>query len=113
MVDKVKVDKRKIWLVPHPTHQFKEDVKELAAMNRLKIVDAKYADQYPAKMIATKTPNLTSLKAIAEEEAKQAALDAAEAEAAAEIAELERKARLEIEVRARVEAEHAAKNKKK
>jgi hypothetical protein len=32
-------DQRKVWEIEHPTYRFKEDVKELAAANRLKIID--------------------------------------------------------------------------
>ena len=49
----------KIWLVPHPTHQFKEDVKKLARMHNLTIIDAKHAAEYPADAIAGDTPELT------------------------------------------------------
>lgn len=103
---------RKIWLVVHPTHQYKEDVKMLALQNHLKIVDAQFADTYPADMIADKTPTLTSL--LAERKAKQAAAEAAAAKAAEEKrlaeerAEIERKVQVEIEVRAEVEAKAAA-----
>ncbi len=30
---------KKIWCVAHPLDQYKEDVMELAAMNRLKVID--------------------------------------------------------------------------
>lgn len=54
-------EERKIWLVEHPTHQFKEDVKKLARKNDLIIVDAKFADQYEADQIA-KGPKLTKIE---------------------------------------------------
>lgn len=55
-------DTRKIWLVPHPTSQFKEDVKELAAANRLKVVDSAYAKQVDPARIASDAPKLTPRK---------------------------------------------------
>lgn len=53
----------KIWLVPHPTHQFNENVKKLARMNNLIIIDAKHAAEYPAEAIAEDTPKLTQKSA--------------------------------------------------
>lgn len=50
---------KKIWLVPHPIYQFKEDVKLLARQNNLKIVDAKFAKDFKSEMIATEAPKLT------------------------------------------------------
>lgn len=112
-------DIRKIWLVAHPTSQFKEDVKDLARRNNLKIVDAKHAAIYAKhpSMIASKPPALTSRTAeqkAAEAKAAEAA-NAAEKAAAekAEIKELERKIGLEIEVRTRLESKAAATTKKK
>lgn len=55
----VRKDTRKIWLIPHPTSQFKEDVKELAARHRLKILDAIYAGQVDPARIAEDPPTLT------------------------------------------------------
>ena len=108
---------RKIWLVAHPIGQFKEDVKTLAMQNNLKIVDAKYANDYPGYMVAARTPKLTSLTAeLAAAKAEAAELAAIEAKVKAEeaeIAELERKTRLEIEVRARVMQEQSDAAKKK
>lgn len=53
-------DTRKIWLIPHPTSQFKEDVKELAARHRLKIIDAIFAARIDPARIAEDAPPLTS-----------------------------------------------------
>lgn len=108
---------RKIWFIAHPLGQFKEDVKLLAMQNNLKIVDAKFADEYPESMHAMKAPKLTSITAELEA-AKAAAAEVAEIEdkvkaEAKEEAEIERKFRLEIEVRTRVTAEMAAAAKKK
>ena len=72
---------KKIWLVPHPTSQFKEDVKELAAQKGLKIIDARFAGQVPAEAIAKDTPKLTPVKAAKKDEAEQAAIDKADAAA--------------------------------
>jgi len=54
---------KKIWLVPHPTNQFKEDVKDLAAEKRLKIIDSRFAGQIDPERIAKNTPKLTPVKA--------------------------------------------------
>lgn len=54
---------QKIWLVPHPTHQFKDDVKKLARMHNLTIIDAKHAAEYPADAIAEDAPTLTRVDA--------------------------------------------------
>lgn len=55
---------RKVWLVEHPTYQFKEDVKKLARKNDLIIVDAKFKDQYkPEQLVSDKdAPKLTPIK---------------------------------------------------
>lgn len=50
---------KKIWLVPHPTYQFKEDVKALARQNNLKIVDAKFASNYKQEVLVAEAPKLT------------------------------------------------------
>lgn len=109
----VKRPMRKIWFVAHPLGQFKEDVKMLAMQNNLKIVDAKFADEYPEEMHAGKTPKLTSitaeLAAAKAKAAEEAAIEAAAKAEADEVAEMERKTRLEIEVRARVMQEQTAK----
>ena len=100
---------RKIWLVKHPIGQYIEDVKQLALSNSLKIVDAKFAELFPESMIATKTPALNSTNI----DPEQAAKLARDAEIEAERAEIERKTRLEIEVRAEVMKEYEAKPAKK
>ena len=56
------MDKRKVWLVPHPTSQFKEDVKQLAVENRLKVIDAKFADRVGKEFVTDKAPKLTPVK---------------------------------------------------
>jgi hypothetical protein len=108
---------RKIWLVAHPIGQFKEDVKTLAMQHNLKIVDAKYARDYPEDMVAAKAPKLTSITAELEaanaKAAEEAGIEAKVKAEAAEEAEIERKYRLEVEVRARVTKEMAAEAKKK
>ena len=108
---------RKIWFVAHPIGQFKEDVKMLAMQNNLKIVDARFADDYPESMHAMKAPKLTSITAELAA-AKAAVAEEAEIEAkvkaeAAEEAEIERKYRLEVAVRTRVTKEMAEEAKKK
>lgn len=52
----------KVWLVPHPTDQFEEDVKRLARMNELTIIDAKFEKQVDPKMVESKPPKLTKVK---------------------------------------------------
>lgn len=49
----------KIWLVEHPLHQYKEDVKKLARSNSLRIVDVSFAKSFPKEMVATDAPKLT------------------------------------------------------
>lgn len=53
----------KIWLVEHPTYQYKEDVRELALENGLSVVDAKFKDSFTKEQIADKTPKLTKKNA--------------------------------------------------
>ena len=52
-------DNRKVWMVEMPSHQYKEDVKALAKEAGLKVVDAKFSDNYSKDDIATDTPKLT------------------------------------------------------
>lgn len=51
----------KVWLVPHPTSQFNEDVKRLARKNELTIIDAKFKDQIDSKAVAENPPKLTKV----------------------------------------------------
>lgn len=63
---------KKIWLVPHPTSQFKEDVKELASDNGLRIIDAKFKGEIGEDFIETSPPKLTkTAKQLAKEKAKK------------------------------------------
>ncbi len=55
----VKKDLRKLWFVPHPTSQFKEDVKMLAKTHNLKIRDSRYAEGVAAENVAQQPPKLT------------------------------------------------------
>lgn len=50
---------KKIWLVPHPTSQFNEDVKELAAENNLRIIAAKFKGEIGEDFIEMSPPKLT------------------------------------------------------
>lgn len=50
---------KKIWLVPHPTSQFNEDVKELASDKGLRIIDAKFSKEINAELVEKNTPKLT------------------------------------------------------
>jgi hypothetical protein len=56
--------KNKIWFVEHPTHQYKEDVFEIAHVNRLEILDIKFKDSIDPKLVVLDkdAPNLTKLK---------------------------------------------------
>lgn len=61
----------KIWLVDFPTHQYKENVKELAREKRLKIIDSRFAAGYKKDDVESKPPKLTKIaKVKAESEAK-------------------------------------------
>jgi len=55
------IDTRKVWLVPHPTSQFKEDVKALARQNNLRIIDAKLTNEIDSNAVTTKAPKLTNI----------------------------------------------------
>ncbi|WP_223506836.1 hypothetical protein [Pseudomonas sp. GL-RE-29] len=54
-------DTRKIWLVAHPLHQYKEDAKDLARRNNLRIIDVEHEADIDPEQIAEKTPKLTKL----------------------------------------------------
>lgn len=53
---------KKIWLVPHPTSQFVEDVKQLASNGGLRIIDAKFAGEINQDYIEYSPPVLTPKK---------------------------------------------------
>ena len=57
-------DKKKFWFVEFPTHQYKEDVKELAYDNRLEIVDARFKSSIDPKLAVSDkdAPKLTKAK---------------------------------------------------
>jgi len=50
---------KKIWLVPHPTSQFNEDIKDLAVNKGLRIIDAKFKGEIGEDFIETNPPKLT------------------------------------------------------
>ena len=52
---------KKIWLVEHPTSQYKEDVIQLANANGLNLIDAKFADSFTKAQLADKPPKLTKV----------------------------------------------------
>ena len=54
-------DNRKIWLVEHPLFQYKEDVKQLARKNDLKIVDLAFKGSIDPKFLAEKTPKINKI----------------------------------------------------
>ena len=60
-------DTRKIWLVAHPLHQYKEDVKSLARKNDLRIIDAEYKADIDPETVEDKPPKLTKAAAPAGE----------------------------------------------
>ncbi len=55
------MSKPKVWLVDFPTHQYKEDIKELAAKNNLQIIDSKFKGDVSGE-VEDKPPKLTKLK---------------------------------------------------
>lgn len=62
LVDKKGMPVKMIWLVPHPTHQFKENVKQLARMHNLRVIDAKWSADYAgSKYLAKHAPDLTPI----------------------------------------------------
>lgn len=48
-----------IWLVEFPTYRYTQDVKLIARKGGLKVIDKKFAKDYPPEMLAEKTPTLT------------------------------------------------------
>ncbi len=48
-----------VWFVEHPTYRYNEDVKDLAARQRLKVVDARFKDHFDKKYHAKDAPKLT------------------------------------------------------
>lgn len=62
---------KSIWLVPHPTSQFNENVKELASSKGLRIIDAKFGKEIHDDFIEKTPPALTKTKEqVAKEKAK-------------------------------------------
>lgn len=59
----MKQEKKQNWYVPHPLHQYRENVKELAARAGLRIVDANVVPASQRKDEAEKPPKLTKAKA--------------------------------------------------
>ena len=54
----------KFWFVEHPTHQYEEDVIELAHVNHLEIVDVKFKGSINPKLTVSEkdAPKLTKVK---------------------------------------------------
>jgi len=50
---------KKVWLVEHPLHQFKEDVKALAQRGQLRIIDMKYKNSIRPESLSQEAPKLT------------------------------------------------------
>lgn len=61
----MKQGKNLYWFVEFPTHQYKEDVMDLAYKNRLEIVDAQFKDSIDPKLAIPEkdAPKLTKNKA--------------------------------------------------
>ncbi|MNG27507.1 hypothetical protein D3C84_1126330 [compost metagenome] len=55
-------DTRKIWLVAHPLHQYKEDAKDLARRENLRIIDIEHKADIDPDLIEEKPPKLTKNK---------------------------------------------------
>lgn len=53
---------KKIWFVKHPLSLYKEDVKSMATQKGLKIVDARFKDQFDPKVVEKSPPSLTLVK---------------------------------------------------
>ena len=51
-----------IWLVAHPLHQYKEDVKQLAIDAKLQIVDGRFKELIDENEVAKDTPKITKKK---------------------------------------------------
>lgn len=50
---------QKVWLVVFPTYKYKEDVKDLARRNNLKIINAKFKHEINPDYVEAKPPKLT------------------------------------------------------
>ncbi|MBL8351204.1 MAG: hypothetical protein JNL87_12940 [Burkholderiaceae bacterium] len=58
---------RPVWLVEHPTHQYAEDVKALARLHGLRVVDPAAAGAEERALAASAVPALTLVDAQAEQ----------------------------------------------
>jgi hypothetical protein len=59
---------KKIWLVEHPTYQYKEDVRSLALANGLTVVDKLFSGNFTKEQLADKPPKLTKKTAKSKKE---------------------------------------------
>ena len=50
-----------IWLVDFPTGQYNEDVKAVASAAGLRIIDAKFKDDFSESDLANNPPSLTKI----------------------------------------------------
>jgi hypothetical protein len=50
-----------IWLVDFPTSQYNEDVKAVALAAGLRIIDAKFKDQFEGSDLAENPPSITRI----------------------------------------------------
>jgi len=53
---------KKVWLVDHPTSQYEEDVKDMAARAMVRIVDSKYSGSVDPDKLHPSMPELTKKK---------------------------------------------------
>ena len=53
---------KKVWLITFPTHQYKEDVKDLARKSNLVIIDSKFRKDINPELIEVNPPKITPLK---------------------------------------------------
>lgn len=56
-------EKKLIWFVEFPTHQYKEDVKALARKADLRIIDAKFKKGFKEEEVAKEVPKITKKSA--------------------------------------------------
>ena len=52
---------RPVWLVGFPTGQYNEDVKAVASAAGLRIIDARFKDQFSELDLAKNTPSITKI----------------------------------------------------
>lgn len=58
-MSEVKIDTRKVWFVDFPTYRYEQNVKELAAEKRLRVLDSKFKGTIKDDMVCKDEPKLT------------------------------------------------------